>query len=150
MKCTQRLYLTAGSLALVAAGSKDAVTLYAVPGDEIPESAAERFGLVDGHLKGFKPEAGEKEDKSGSDKEQKGGADKSGQGAPTKPELTKVKGIGEATARALAGAGINTIAELAAVDPANPPKIDGLSAVFNLAAVVNAAKELAGADGEPA
>jgi hypothetical protein len=53
MKCTQRLYLTAGSLALVAAGSKDAVTLYAVPGDEIPESAAERFGLVDGHLKGF-------------------------------------------------------------------------------------------------
>jgi hypothetical protein len=36
------------------------------------------------------------------------------------------------------------------VDPANPPKIDGLSAVFNLAAVVNAAKELAGADGEPA
>jgi hypothetical protein len=53
MKCTQRLYLTADRKKVVGEGDKKAATLYAVPGDEIPESAAEQFGLVDGHLKGF-------------------------------------------------------------------------------------------------
>jgi hypothetical protein len=37
MKCTQRLYLTADRKALVPHGHKKAATLYAIPGDEIPE-----------------------------------------------------------------------------------------------------------------
>lgn len=45
-----RLYLTASGAALVAAGHPDAAYLYAAPGDEIPESAAEKFGLVDGDI----------------------------------------------------------------------------------------------------
>lgn len=55
MKCTQRLYLTADRKKVVEAGHKKAATLYAVPGDEIPQEAHDRFGLVDGHLKGFDP-----------------------------------------------------------------------------------------------
>jgi hypothetical protein len=55
MKCTQRLYLTASAAALVGHGHPDAVALYASPGDEIPQSAADKFGLVDGHLEGFDP-----------------------------------------------------------------------------------------------
>ena len=57
MKCTQRLYLTADRKRVVGDGDKKAATLYAVPGDEIPQSAADAFGLVDGHLKGFDPDA---------------------------------------------------------------------------------------------
>lgn len=84
MKCTQRLYLTADKKKLVAEGDKKAAALYAVPGDEIPQSAADAFGLVEGHLKGFDPDAGaqaadetgEKDGKAGQDKEQKGGSDK--------------------------------------------------------------------------
>lgn len=50
MKAKQRLYLTASKTALVAQGDRRAATLYCTPGDEIPDSAAERFGLVDGAL----------------------------------------------------------------------------------------------------
>jgi len=50
MICKQRLYLTADKAKVVAEGDARAAFLYAVPGDEIPESAAERFGLVDGGL----------------------------------------------------------------------------------------------------
>ena len=50
MKCTQRLYLTADRESVVGEGDASAATLYAVPGDEIPDSAAEKFGLVDGAL----------------------------------------------------------------------------------------------------
>lgn len=57
MKCTQRLYLTADRKKLVPEGDKKAASLYAIPGDEIPGSAHELFGLVDGHLKGFDLEA---------------------------------------------------------------------------------------------
>lgn len=107
MLCTQRLYLTADRKTLVAVGNKKGDTLYAVPGDTIPDSAAERFGLVDGHLKGFDPAAAsrpvetkpkadtsvafgegaketapadDKEAGAGSDKEQKAGDDKSSSG----------------------------------------------------------------------
>ena len=41
MQTRQRLYLTADRKKLVPAGHKLAATLYAVPGDEIPQSAAE-------------------------------------------------------------------------------------------------------------
>lgn len=50
--CAERLYLTADKSALVGEGDARAATLYAVPGDEIPASAAEQFGLVDGKLAG--------------------------------------------------------------------------------------------------
>ena len=50
MFAQQRLYLTADKAKLVPEGDEDAATLYASPGDEIPDSAAERFGLVDGAL----------------------------------------------------------------------------------------------------
>lgn len=45
-----RLYLTASRTALVAEGDERAAFLFAAPGDEIPASAAERFGLVNGNL----------------------------------------------------------------------------------------------------
>ncbi|MBV2147894.1 hypothetical protein KRZ98_06265 [Sphingobium sp. AS12] len=50
MKATARLYLTACATALVAAGDPRAARLYASPGDDIPDSAAEKFGLVDGDI----------------------------------------------------------------------------------------------------
>jgi hypothetical protein len=78
MKCKERLYLTADSKKLVPEGHKDAALLYAVPGDEIPETAVELFKLVDG---GLKPKAaakgGEnKESPPAGDKEAKPGEDK--------------------------------------------------------------------------
>ena len=50
MKANARLYLTACATALVAAGDPRAAQLYASPGDDIPDSAAEKFGLVDGDI----------------------------------------------------------------------------------------------------
>lgn len=50
MKATARLYLTACATALVAAGDPRAARLYASPGDDIPDSAAQKFGLVDGTI----------------------------------------------------------------------------------------------------
>lgn len=44
-KTTERLFLTADGKRLVPEGSKDAATLYCIPGDEIRDPAAERFGL---------------------------------------------------------------------------------------------------------
>jgi hypothetical protein len=60
MKCTQRLYLTTDRKKVVGDGDKKAASLYAVPGDEIPQSAHDAFGLVDGHLKGFDPSSAPK------------------------------------------------------------------------------------------
>lgn len=51
MIAKQRLYFTAAKTALVAETSDKAAFLYANVGDEIPDSAAEMFGLVDGELK---------------------------------------------------------------------------------------------------
>lgn len=57
MICAQRLFLTADKAELVGESDARAAFLFASPGDEIPASAAERFGLVDGALpgKGAKP-----------------------------------------------------------------------------------------------
>lgn len=55
MIAKQRLYLTVDRAALVAEGDERGATLYAAPGDEIPDDAAERFGLVDGDLPKEKP-----------------------------------------------------------------------------------------------
>jgi hypothetical protein len=80
MICAQRLYLTADKSALVGDGDARAATLYATPGDEIPASAAEEFGLVDGKLpvkKAKKPAAKSKqtpENKEQVTPENKGGA----------------------------------------------------------------------------
>lgn len=52
MQAKERLFLNADKTRLVKDGDKHAAYLYAVPGDEIPESAAKKFGLVDGRLKG--------------------------------------------------------------------------------------------------
>lgn len=52
-----RLCLTADCAALVPEGHQDAAFLYASIGDEIPDEAAERFGLIDGLLAGHADEA---------------------------------------------------------------------------------------------
>ena len=41
-------------------------------------------------------------------------------------DLTRIDGIGKASAKALVDAGIGTFAALAALDPGNPPEITGL------------------------
>ncbi|MEL6485877.1 MAG: hypothetical protein AAFQ13_01855 [Pseudomonadota bacterium] len=46
----ERLFLTADRSKLVRDGDDDAAFLYASPGDTIPQSACEMFGLVDGKL----------------------------------------------------------------------------------------------------
>lgn len=53
----ERLYLTADRANLVREGDPKAAFLYAAKGDEIPASAADRFGLVDGRLRSRKPAA---------------------------------------------------------------------------------------------
>lgn len=50
MIATARLFLVADKSRVVAEGDEDAAFLYCAPGDEIPEQAAELFGLVDGDL----------------------------------------------------------------------------------------------------
>lgn len=52
-KAKERLYFTAARDALVRGSDDRAATLYAAIGDEIPDSASEQFGLVDGALPGF-------------------------------------------------------------------------------------------------
>ncbi|MBB99183.1 MAG: hypothetical protein CML67_06560 [Rhodobacteraceae bacterium] len=113
----ERLYLTSDKKRLVATGDKRAAFLYATIGDEIPDSAAERFGLVDGKLATGKPADDAKERAPQGDKEKKPGGTKGGD----VDDLRDIKGIGNATATALLEAGIGTFVELAAVDPQNPP-----------------------------
>ena len=60
MICTQRLYHTADKSKVVAEGDPNAAFLYAVPGDEIPETAVELYGLVDGGLPEKKASKAEK------------------------------------------------------------------------------------------
>jgi len=153
---SQRLYLTADRKRLVPEGDRKAATLYAAVGDQIPDNAAEKFGLADGRLKGAKAAHGEgggsKEKQPGGDKEKAPGGDKS---AAAPPPLTSIKGIGAKTADALAAAGIGTPEALAQVDPAKPPFSDGLPPRFDWAKVVEAAKALApapddGGEGEAA
>jgi predicted flap endonuclease-1-like 5' DNA nuclease len=135
----QRLYLTGDKSRVVAEGDKRASFLFAVPGDEIPESAAARFGLVDGRLpdgKG-KPGGGDKERRPEGDKEKKPGATKGGD----VDDLRDIKGIGNATAKALLEAGIGTFVELAAVDPEKPPVMIAGAGEADWAAWTVAARE---------
>lgn len=153
--CKQRLFLSVCGTLLVTEDNPDAASLYAIPGDEIPESAVEKFGLVDGALPGFKPEVeegGQKEKAPSQDKEKKGDADKdrkpaddkSGAGASAgSDDLTKVKFVGAASAAALAKAGLTTYAALAAIDPANPPSVEGMGVSVNWKGIQEAAVELA-------
>lgn len=103
MIAKQRLYLTADKSAVVREGDEAAATLYATPGDEIPDSAAEKFGLVDGGLP-----------KSGTSS------------APAKPKGKTVKPASENKA-AKAGATKDTLpsetkgAAAPVVPPATPP-----------------------------
>ena len=141
MLAKERLYLTANRKSLVAEGHEKAATLYATPGVEIPQSAADKFGLVDGELpKKGKSGGGTKEKPPAKDKEKKGGQDK---GA-----LTAIAGIGPAAAKALGGAGIGTAADLAAVDPDKAPTIEGMPPAFDWTAVVAAAKQLGEAEAQ--
>lgn len=80
MKCTERLYLTKGRDRVVGEGDKRAAFLYATPGDEIPASAAEKFGLKDGGLPETKakPAAADKEKAPPANKGGKAPADKGG------------------------------------------------------------------------
>lgn len=160
MTAKERLYLTKDAKALVREGDPKGASLYAAPGDEIPDSAVERFGLVDGTIKG-----GRKEQKGGSDKERKPGGDKGGQdggsggdqgngggagqgaGAPPADDLSALKGVGAKTAASLAAAGFTTFAAIAAIDAASPPQVEGLPAVFKWADVVADAKAKAPAEG---
>lgn len=79
MFAQDRLYLTADKDRLVPEGHEDAATLYCSPGDEIPDSAADKFGLVDGALP--EPGAPKKAKRGGSTKEAQAGADKGTDGA---------------------------------------------------------------------
>ena len=109
MKCRKRLYLTAASAALVGEGHEDAAILYATPGDEIPDSAADRFGLVDGALPDFEPEAdeelaeaeraaAEKAAPTPANKEDPAPADKGAPAPPSKPKApAKAKAAAKAT-----------------------------------------------------
>ncbi|MBZ0164572.1 MAG: hypothetical protein K8H74_17900 [Notoacmeibacter sp.] len=131
MKAQERLWLTADRKRLVPDGHSDAAFLYAAPGDEIPASAAEMFGLVDGNApskhagRASRDEDG-KSRKDGEDKRRKDGEDKSFE-TPASPapqdegdDLTAIKGIGPATAARLAEAGITSFAALSAFEFADP------------------------------
>ena len=85
MQAKQRLYLTADRKTVVPEGDRLAAMLYCVVGDEIPESAVARFGLVDGGLPepASKP-AKTKEAPKPANKEAGAGEDKGT--SATKPE----------------------------------------------------------------
>lgn len=55
MRAKERLYLTGDKTRLVRHGDPKAAFLYAAEGDDIPDTAAKKFGLVDGLLKKSAP-----------------------------------------------------------------------------------------------
>ena len=150
MLAKHRLFITADKTRLVAEGDPDGAILYAAPGDTIPQSAVERFGLVDGGLASDAPDKTKRRE-DGEDKRRTDGGDKDTRegssgtareapstgsgttaetssvgvqpGSPHSADLTAIKGIGPATATALTDAGIDDLAALAAIDPQNPPEI---------------------------
>lgn len=85
MKATERLFFNADKSKVVAEGDPDAAFLYAAPGDEIPDSACEKFGLADGGI------AGRKRGKRTSDKEASGDGDKGAGGAGSGLTVNKRK-----------------------------------------------------------
>lgn len=161
MIAAERLYLTADKARLVREGDKDGATLYAAPGDEIPASAVERFKLVDGTIaekskagggdKGGKGGA-TKEKQPGQDKEKKPGGDKGGSGdgasaldlaAGSSDDLTRIKFVGTKVAAGFVAAGLTTFAQIAAIDAATPPAVEGTNATTKWVEIVESAKALA-------
>ena len=153
MICAERMYLTKDRDALVHEDSEAKAFLYASPGDEIPHSAVERFKLKDGKLPKAAKSEGKKSGgkKSGGTKDGKKPADKDGKVKPSAPPvLTDIDGIGPATVEALAKAGINDVAALAAVDVANLPAVEGLPPAFDWGASIVAAGALVPVEPAPA
>lgn len=68
MESKARLFLTEDKTQLVAEGDERGATLYAAPGDEIPEEAVTQFGLVDGDLPKAKPLTAKQLEKAEADK----------------------------------------------------------------------------------
>lgn len=114
----------------------------------------------------------DKSRKGGSDKDRKGGGDKNTRegssgtareapstgsgtstemssvgtqsGSPHTDDLTRIHGIGAKTAKALAAAGIDSFAKLAAVDPATPDPVADINPRAPWSDWIAAAKALAG------
>lgn len=159
MIAAERLYLTADKARLVLEGDKDGATLYAAPGDEIPASAVERFKLVDGTVgkaKGAKaaPVNPTKEKQPGGDKEKAPGDDK-GAGSGTKgadgaagDDLTRIKFVGTKVAAGFVAAGLTSFAQIAAIDAAQPPVVEGTNATTKWDQIVESAKALVAAAGD--
>lgn len=151
MIAAERLYLTGDAKRLVREGDPDGASLYVAPGDEIPPSSVERFGLVDGTLsaKGSKGGGGgsTKEKQPGQDKEKQPGGDKGAGGgstgaAATGDDLTRIKYVGTKVAKGFSAAGLTSFAQIAAIDPAAPPAVEGTNATTKWADIVESAKEL--------
>lgn len=88
MQAKERLWLTADKSKIVPEGHKDAATLYAAVGDEIPQTAADRYGIKDGAVSAAtraKEPAG-KQAGGGKDKSGQKGEDKSGQKSEQKQD----------------------------------------------------------------
>lgn len=88
---------------------------------------------------------GDKEGGAGENKEDKGGENKGDDTAlppPPPDDLTRLAGVGPATAEKLAAAGLTSFAAIAAIDPASPPAIEGLPPAFDWAKVKDAAAVL--------
>lgn len=154
MQCQQRLYQTADRTKLVHEGDPKAAFLYATPGDEIPDNAAERYGLKEGKLPGKAASAGGGKQKDAPpNKERKPGQNKGGgqkkdeARQPAERPLTDIAGIGPATAKVLGGAGVTSVAQVAAVDLAQVPTIEGLPPAWDWVKAIDAAKALLDAKG---
>jgi hypothetical protein len=163
MIARERLLLTADKSRLVRDGDPEGKTLYCTPGTEIPESAVKLFGLVDGRLGGGAavddakegPRGPDKERAPGQDKEKKPDGDKGagggtkGAGAVAGDDLTRIKFVGTKTAAGFVAAGLTTFAQIAAIDAAAPPAVEGTNATTKWGEIVASAKELvaAAADG---
>lgn len=159
MIAAERLYLTGDAKRLVREGDPDGASLYVAPGDEIPPSSVERFGLVDGSLpaKGGKGAGGgsTKEKQPGQDKEKQPGGDKGAGGgstgaAATGDDLTRIKYVGTKVAKGFAAAGLSTFAQIAAIDAAAPPAVEGTNATTKWGDIVESAKALVAEKAGPA
>lgn len=158
MIAKERLYLTTDKERLVREGDEAGAILYCAAGDEIPQSAVDRFKLVDGTIasKGGKPDVSggksagggsTKEKQPGQDKEKQPGGDKgAGDGsagaAATGDDLTRIKYVGTKVAKGFAAAGLTTFAQIAAIDSAAPPAVEGTNATTKWGDIVESAKEL--------
>lgn len=161
MIATERLLLTADKSRLVRDGDPEGKTLYCTPGTEIPDSAVKLFGLVDGTIaakaKGGKATGGKeapanptKEKQPGGDKEKAPGDDK-GAGSGAKgadgaggDDLTRIKFVGAKVAAGFVAAGLTSFAQIAAIDVAQPPVVEGTNATTKWDQIVESAKALAG------